>query len=130
MKNNLLLIFLSVCFVSFASSCQANPSNPATPSSADSTLTIDSTNLTAKEFWQGYTSDQQQEKYAARFYLLGVLDATESKSWCSYQQFKAMSLRDYLNGYFSQLTDEQLQQRAAVIIETALVDLNKCKGNL
>lgn len=127
MKNNLLLIFLSVGFVSFSASCQANP---ATPSSANSTLTIDSTNLTAKAFWQAYTSDQQQEKYAARFYLLGVLDATESKSWCSYQQFKAMSLRDYLNGYFSQLTDEQLQQRAAVVIETALVDLNKCKGNL
>ncbi|KKO48546.1 hypothetical protein VT06_10660 [Arsukibacterium sp. MJ3] len=65
-----------------------------------------------------------------RFYLLGVMDATEGKSWCSYKQFKTISLRDYLNGHFSHLSEAQMQLRAAVVIENALIELNKCKENL
>jgi hypothetical protein len=93
-------------------------------------VSIDSNNLSAEAFWQAYTSNLQADKYAARHYLLGVLDATEGKTWCSYQQFKTLSLRDYLNGYFNRLTKSQLQQRASSVIEAALIELSACKGNL
>ncbi|MEH8016197.1 hypothetical protein MN202_03030 [Rheinheimera muenzenbergensis] len=93
-------------------------------------ISIDSNNLSAEAFWRSYTSSVQTDKYAARHYLLGVMDATEGKTWCSYQQFKTISLRDYLNGYFSKLTKSQLQQRASSVIEVALIELSACKGNL
>ena len=93
-------------------------------------ISIDSNNLSAETFWQAYTSKLPADKYAARHYLLGVMDATEGKTWCSYQQFKTLSLRDYLNGYFNKLTESQLQQRASSVIEAALIELSACKGNL
>ncbi|MBU0854578.1 MAG: hypothetical protein KKF76_19665 [Gammaproteobacteria bacterium] len=93
-------------------------------------ISIDSNNLSAEAFWRSYTSTLQADKYAARYYLLGVMDATEGKTWCSYQQFKTISLRDYLNGYFNKLTESQLQQRASSVIEAALIELSACKGNL
>jgi hypothetical protein len=93
-------------------------------------ISIDSNNLSAEAFWQAYTSSVRADKYAARHYLLGVMDATEGKTWCSYQQFKTLSLRDYLNGYFNKLTKSQLQQRASLVIEAALIELSACKGNL
>ena len=93
-------------------------------------ISIDSNNLSAEAFWQAYTSPLRADKYAARYYLLGVMDATEGKTWCSYQQFKTLSLRDYLNGYFNKLTKSQLQQRASSVIEAALIELSACKGNL
>lgn len=58
------------------------------------------------------------------------MDATEGKTWCSYQQFKTISLRDYLKGYFNNLTNLQLQQRASSVIEAALIEISECKGNL
>lgn len=93
-------------------------------------ISIDSNNLSAETFWRAYTSNLQADKYAARHYLLGVMDATEGQTWCSYQQFKTLSLRDYLNGYFNKLTESQLQQRASSVIEAALIELSACKGNL
>ena len=93
-------------------------------------ISIDSNNLSAEDFWRAYTSPLQADKYAARYYLLGVMDATEGKAWCSYQQFKTLSLRDYLKGYFNKLTKSQLQQRASSVIEAALIELSACKGNL
>ena len=93
-------------------------------------ISIHSNNLSAEMFWRAYTSNLHADKYAARHYLLGVMDATEGKTWCSYQQFKTLSLRDYLNGYFNKLAESQLQQRASSVIEAALIELSACKGNL
>ena len=93
-------------------------------------ISIDSNNLSAETFWQAYTSNLPADKYAARYYLLGVMDATEGKTWCSYQQFKTISLRDYVNGYFNKLTESQLQHRASSVIEAALIELSACKGSL
>lgn len=99
-------------------------------SSRPEVISIDSVALTAEHFWRAYTSSNEADQHAARFFLLGVMDATEGKSWCSYQQFKTISLRDYLNGYFRNLPETQMQLRAAIVIETALIGLNECKGNL
>ena len=93
-------------------------------------ISIDSNNLSAEPFWRAYTSNLPADKNAARYYLLGVMDATEGKTWCSYQQFKTISLRDYVNGYFNKLTESQLQQRASSVIEAALIELSACKGSL
>ena len=122
------VLILSLSLISMAAESVAV--QPQALSNKPELISIDSVNLTAARFWQAYNSADDTDKYAARFFLLGVMDATEGKTWCSYQQFKTISLRDYLNGYFNNLTESQLQLRAATVIETALVELNACKGNL
>ena len=128
MFRHQLAIALPILLLSICIQSQAVESSSVFAKSE--VISIDSTSLSAEAFWRSYTSSVQADKYAARYYLLGVLDATEGKSWCSYQQFKTISLRDYLNGYFSKLTQSQLQQRASLVIEAALIELSACKGNL
>lgn len=123
-----LVIAVPVLLLSILTQSHALESLPVLEKSE--LISIDSNNLSAGAFWRSYTSNLQADKYAARYYLLGVMDATESKTWCSYQQFKTISLRDYLNGYFKKLTESQLQQRASSVIEAALIELSACKGNL
>ena len=123
-----LVIAVSLSLLSIVTQCHAVES--PTGFEKSELISIDSNNLSTEVFWRAYTSNLPADKYAARHYLLGVMDATEGKSWCSYQQFKTISLRDYLNGYFNKLTKVQLQQRASLVIEAALIELSACKGNL
>lgn len=57
-------------------------------------LTVDSVNLRAEQFFKSYMSNDVRERENAELYLLGVMDATEGKSWCDYRTFKTITLRE------------------------------------
>ena len=88
-------------------------------------ITINSVNLTAKHFFKSYMSDSADERRSAELYLLGVMDATEGKSWCDYRTFKPDTLRGRIFEGFKKLENRRLNERASKAIEDILSQLNQ-----
>lgn len=88
-------------------------------------ITINSVNLTAKQFFKSYTSNLADERRSAELYLLGVMDATEGRSWCDYKTFKPDTLRGRIFEGFKKLDSHRLNERASKVIEDILIQLNK-----
>lgn len=91
-------------------------------------LTEDSVNLSGKLFLMNFSSPVQENRTPARLYMLGVLDATEGKSWCGYSVIKTASIDDLVFEYLKKQSPEQLNRRAAVLIEEALHNTFPCKS--
>ena len=91
-------------------------------------LTSDDVNLPGSDFFRFYRSADKQEKEKARIYLLGVLDATEGKSWCQYSQLQTVTLQEFVFEFFNKLPAARLHERAALLIEEALATRFPCKG--
>lgn len=83
-------------------------------------LTVDSVNMQAEQFFKAYMSNDARERENAELYLLGVMDATEGKSWCDYRTFKTITLRERIFEEFKKLNDRQLRQRASTAIQDIL----------
>ncbi len=90
-------------------------------------ITFDSINLTAKRFFKSYMSGSADERKSARLYLLGVLDATEGKSWCDYQTFKSITLGETVFLAFKKLNSQQLNERASHVIADILSQSYPCR---
>ena len=92
-------------------------------------ITVDSIDLTARRFFEFYMSKDADQRENARLYLLGVMDATEGKSWCDYRAFKTITLReDIYEGFnkLKKLESHRLNERASKVIEDILSQLNSC----
>ena len=83
-------------------------------------LTVDSVNLRAEQFFKSYMSDDPRERENAELYLLGVMDATEGKSWCDYRTFKTITLRERIFEEFKKLDSRRLNERASKVIQDIL----------
>ncbi|WP_152976375.1 Rap1a/Tai family immunity protein [Methyloglobulus morosus] len=93
-----------------------------------SSITVDNVNLTARQFFTAYTSPNEPERDRAMLYLLGVLDATEKKSWCDYSTLKTITIRENIFEYFKKLPSDRLKNRASSVIEESLHSLFPCGG--
>ena len=85
------------------------------PVTADK-ITVDSVNLTAQHFFKSYMSNSADERKNSELYLLGVMDATEGKSWCDYRTFKTITLRERIFEEFKKLGSRQFNERASKVI--------------
>jgi hypothetical protein len=101
-------------------------------------ITIDSINLSAADFYEAWTGRMDNDpryitystrlgepgdpKDKANLYLLGVLDATEGKSWCGYgDSFDIKAVREKVAEHFKTNPKKTLAaRRASDVIETAL----------
>ena len=88
----------------------------------------DSVNLTVDAFYSSFTSPSESTRQKAMIYLIGVLDATEGKSWCDYHTLKTISIREYLFEYIKKLPKHRLNERASKVIEEALNKAFNCRG--
>lgn len=91
-------------------------------------LTVNSVNLTAKDFFAAYISESADDRKNAELYLLGVMDATEGKSWCDYKTYKTITLRERIFISFKNLESNQLSERAAKVIENILSQRYPCRN--
>ena len=98
----------------------SSPAVCAAASAQTAQLTVDSVNLSAEHFFQSYMSNDANERRHAELYLLGVMDATEGKSWCDYRTFKTATLRERIFEEFKKLDDGLLNRRASNVIEDIL----------
>lgn len=71
---------------------------PADQSLLTDKITVDSVNLSARQFFKSYMSTDANERKSAELYLLGVMDTTEGKDWCNYRTFKTITLRERIFG--------------------------------
>lgn len=90
-------------------------------------ITEDKVNLSGTEFLPEFIHQSPERRSAARLYLLGVLDSTEGKTWCSYNQLKTVTLNEFVFEYLKKLPAERLQARASTLIEEALQNTFPCK---
>ena len=80
----------------------------------------DNVNLTAGRFLADFASKDAAIRSAARLYLLGVLDASEGRHWCSYAKIKTASINDFLFDSLRKRSSEELNERAATLIVDTL----------
>lgn len=90
-------------------------------------ITPDKVNLTGAEFLPEFISKSPDRRTAARLYLLGVLDSSEGRVWCSYSQLKTVTINEFVYEYLKKQSPEKLKSRASVLIEEALHNLFPCK---
>lgn len=101
-------------------------------------IAIDSINLSAADFYEAWTGGLDDDpgyitystrlgepgdpKDKANLYLLGVLDATEGKTWCGYDDsFDIKVAREKVADHFKTIPEKILAtKRASDVIETAL----------
>lgn len=126
-KATTILLFIMLLF-NIYTECYATEryKAPAMIPKSDTQITINSVNLTAEKFFKSYMSDSADERKKAELYLLGVMDATEGKSWCDYSSFKTITLRERIYENFKRLNGHQLNKRASEIIEHILSSRYPC----
>ncbi|PUA28869.1 MAG: hypothetical protein B0W54_10675 [Cellvibrio sp. 79] len=90
-------------------------------------ITEDRVNLTGAEFLPEFISKSPERRIAARLYMLGVLDSTEGKVWCSYDQLKTVTINDFVFEYLKKQSAEKLKLRASDLIQEALHNSFPCK---
>ena len=83
-------------------------------------IKVDNVNLRAEHFLKLYMSNDANERKNAELYLLGVMDATEGRSWCDYRTFKTITLRERIFEEFKKLDNSGLNKRASKVIEDIL----------
>lgn len=92
-------------------------------------LDSDSVNLAGRDFFNAYTSQDSLVGEKARLYLLGVQDSTEGRVWCSYERLKTLTLQEAVYEHFKRLPPQQLEKRAASLIEEMLATKFPCGGS-
>lgn len=90
-------------------------------------ITEDRVNLTGAEFLPEFVNKSLERRTAARLYLLGVLDSSEGKTWCSYSQLKTVTINEFVFEYLKKQSAEKLKLRASDLIQEALHNSFPCK---
>ncbi|RYG21139.1 MAG: hypothetical protein EOO07_03355 [Chitinophagaceae bacterium] len=115
--STVLLTALISCGFAYADTVGARPE-----------ITEDSVNLPADVFLKEFVSQTPHSRSIARLYMLGVMDSTEGKVWCDYKTLSTAALNEFVFEYMKKLKPEQLNRRAAFVIEDALRTNFPCKA--
>ena len=120
--RNSVSIFLAISLLVALSSALASTQRHV----ESGQITVDDVNLTAQHFFKSFMNDAPDERKNAELYLLGVMDATEGKSWCDYRTFKTITLRERIFEAFKKLDSGQFNERASKVIENILSQRYPC----
>ncbi|MDR1424700.1 MAG: hypothetical protein LBI92_08890 [Azoarcus sp.] len=83
-------------------------------------------NLSLEQFLVSYNSKNPEEQSAAYAFLLGVVDASEGKTWCSYYKFKKTTVLEMIHAGLKELSPSHYDERAAHIIIGVLEKQHPC----
>ncbi|GAA5172766.1 Rap1a/Tai family immunity protein [Viridibacterium curvum] len=84
-------------------------------------------NLNGVDFLAAWTHTEPAIRERAQLYLLGVMDASEGRAWCSYSRAKSITLHELVFASLRKTSPARLQQRASLLIESALRSSLPCK---
>lgn len=101
--------------------------NLVKPISPTQRVFIDNINLTVKDFFSAYMSKSVDERRYAELYLLGVMDATEGRSWCDYRAYKTITLGEEVFLGLKALDKSKQGDRAAYVISNILSNKFPCR---
>ncbi|HAT2207631.1 TPA: hypothetical protein I8271_002242 [Kluyvera intermedia] len=77
-----------------------------------------------------FSKTNERERIKAEMYLLGVMDATEGKVWCSYRRLLPSSAHENLSSRFANLTPQERKTRASALIVASLAAIFPCKKQI
>ncbi|MFE8100782.1 Rap1a/Tai family immunity protein [Brenneria goodwinii] len=132
MKKYSVFLFTAIMLLASSIASGASDIKPSDDSANllrdPSLLSRNDINMPAERFLNAWLSNNdERERIKANMYLLGVMDATESKEWCSYKVALPHSLRESLFDYFNKLPAERKKERASKIITEALAKDLPCQ---
>lgn len=119
------VVSIFLASAAYARDYSANFTKPLPP---DQSIVFENTNLTARDFLNAMMSDSIEDRRYSELYLLGVLDATEGSIWCDYKTYKTITIDERLFANFKLLSQQQLDERAAVVIKNVLRKEFPCGG--
>lgn len=91
------------------------------------TLSRNDSQISGEKFLHAWLSkDNEKERLKANMYLMGVMDATEGRAWCSYKLVKPDSLRETVYAFFKELLPERKKEPASSLIKEALMQQLPC----
>ena len=97
------------------------PSLPQAP-------TAHTVNLNGADFFAAWTHTDLAIRERAQLYLLGAMDASEGRTWCSYSRAKSITLHEIVFEHLRQQSSATLRRRASSLIEEGLQTALPCKG--
>lgn len=97
------------------------------PTAPTQRIFIENINLSTADFFEAYMSPNETERHYAELYLLGVLDATEGISWCSYKKLKTITIQEIIFEELKNIAPQKTNERASKIIVEILSKRHACK---
>lgn len=90
-------------------------------------LSIDNLNFAGSDFIEAYMSKDVTQRRLAEMYLVGVLDSTEGKAWCSYNIALPGSIQEQVYIGLKKESPVSLDRRASEVISSILSKKLPCK---
>jgi len=85
-------------------------------------------NFPLRRFLIPYKNIGSEEQSTAYAFLLGVVDAIEGKTWCSYYRFKPITVREVVYSGLGNIDPSRYDERAAYVISRIIENgLPSCK---
>jgi len=118
--------FVIASFIS-ASSC-ANDTLLQIPADATERFISANLNLSTEQFYSAYMSTDHSERRLAEMYLVGVIDATEGKTWCDYERVSASAIQEQVLAGLKLSIENGKNIRASAAITSKLEALLPCQN--
>jgi hypothetical protein len=97
------------------------------PRHVKQSMVIEGVNVSVGDFLDAYLGADIERQLLAEAFLIGVLDATERRGWCSYSTIKTVTIVEHLIPELKKLAGSQMDDRAAPVIEAQLKRIFPCK---
>ena len=137
--NKITLLAIAMLFIAPLTDAQTEnysyPDATALPQDDTSNLLRDPSLLTGYDFnlsaarfasaWLSKTNERERIK--ADMFLLGVVDASEGKSWCKGHPVLPNTVHEFLYSRFAHLSEQESKRRASEIITDAMGELRPCQ---
>jgi len=105
----------------------ADSALPAPAPAVQPGFSVDNVNLNGADFFAAYTQTDPAIREHAQIYLLGVMDSSEGRAWCSFRIAKSITLREIVFEFLRKQPPARMQHRASQLIEEALKSSLPCK---
>ena len=92
-------------------------------------LLIDNLNISVSQFKAAYFGKNRTQRNLAEMYLIGVLDSSEGKVWCDYNNLLPHSVAELIYSGFKEYNWHfPSDERASVAILSVMSKFSPCKG--
>ncbi len=122
---NKVMVLLSIYLLS---SCSiADDKLIVLPDNEKQRMSSQSLSLTTESFFKAYMSKDIEQRRLAEMYVIGVIDASESVSWCGYGVASPDAIQEQVYIGLKYSLKKTPNERASTAIKSKLEELLPCK---
>lgn len=127
-KKTVFAHFITLIVSLMLSACSiANNASIHIPASDTQRLITDNLSFTTERFYHAYMSKSVEQRRLAEMYLIGVIDASEGKTWCNYQVASPSAIQEQAFLGLKHTLKQAPQTRASTAILSRIEQLLPCK---